>query len=378
MSLLAAGFVMAFPNAAAIAQNGNIDPGEVVKVKLNKDLSSRTNRVGDEFSATVVAGQDDGGLPYGTKFQGIVRAVKRHYDKNPGVLEVDFTRIIFPNGDTRSISASLASLDNKSVSRNANGRLVSIGNAENDRLKWVGIGAGAGLLLSTLTKSDTLLTTILGAGLGYLYNETQNKKPGDVNLKAGTEFGIRMDRAFAFAPDNYRSYYRQQPADTYDYRDEDRASEPRPRRTDERSLEDIYGETRPGEDRYYRSRPLLTDTAREVRVMVDGREVRFTGSRPFTRGGAVMIPFAAVARSAGINYNWDSRNRIISVRGRDIRMTANDSFAMVDGREVRMNSRAEVRNGVLYVPMDFIAIAMDGDVSYDANAGIVEFDSREN
>ena len=91
-----------------------------------------------------------------------------------------------------------------------------------------------------------------------------------------------------------------------------------------------------------------------------------------------MIPFNTVARSAGISYNWDARNRVISVRGRDIRMTADDSHAMVDGRQIRMNARAEVRNGTLYVPMDFIAIAMDGDVSYDANTGLVEFDSREN
>src|SRR5205085_417038 len=58
-----------------------------------------------------------------------------------------------------------------------------------------------GLLIGALTKQNELLSTILGAGGGYLFNELGNKKPGDVNLKQGSTFGVRLDRELAYNSD---------------------------------------------------------------------------------------------------------------------------------------------------------------------------------
>ena len=75
---------------------------------------------------------------------------------------------------------SANSLSGKAV-KSGDGRLVATGDKSKDRLKFIGIGAGAGLLLGTVTKQNSLLSLLLGAGAGYLYNETGNKpKPGDV------------------------------------------------------------------------------------------------------------------------------------------------------------------------------------------------------
>jgi hypothetical protein len=403
LPMVAAGFALAFSNSAALAQRTEtLSTGTVVKVKLDQALSSRTNRRSDRFTARVVEGADDAGLPNGTRFEGVVTEAVRHSGDKPGVLDVEFRRIIFPNEDTRSIFGTPISLSDKSVSRDANGRLISRGSSENERWKWVGIGAGAGLLLSTLTKSDTLITTLLGAGLGYLYNETQNKKPGDVNLKAGTEIGIRMERAFAFAPDNYRSYYRSTRVDPYTGRPLDPAYDDRDDRSDRYERYDRYDRTDPNYrqpvpgDPYYRE-PAPRDpnyderypsTDRyyyrsgsayqngDIRLMVDGREVRFGADRPFMRRDFVMVPFAAAARAAGIPYRYDSTTRTISVRNGDVTMNVDSRIAYVEGQRRRIKGMSEIRNGVLFVPMDFMAAAMDGDAIYDANTRTVTIRSR--
>ncbi len=403
LPLLAAGLALTFVNSAALAQRTETLPtGTVVKVKLDQDLSSKNNRVGEKFTATTIEGQDDAGLPFGTKFEGVIREATRHANGKPGVLDVEFLRMIFPNRETRNLSASLISLTDKSVSRDSNGRLVSRGSGDSERWKWVGIGAGAGLLLSTLTKSDTILTTILGAGLGYLYNETQNKKPGDVTLRAGTEFGVRLDRAFAFAPDNYRNYNRTTRIDPntnrpYDdrYLDDQYRSDNRyptddryrtdPRypaddryRTDTRyPADDRYRtDTRnPADDRYY-YRSDRASANGDIRVFVDERAVRFNADKPFLQNQTVMVPFAAVARQAGINYRYDSATRSISVRNGEVRMTTDTRIAYADDQRRRMGARAEIRNGVLFVPMDFVALAMDGDAVYDANTRSLDIRSR--
>src|SRR5207247_842058 len=78
---------------------------------------------------------------------------------------------------------------------------VASSDKNKDRLKFVGIGAGAGLLIGAITKQNALTSLLLGAGGGYLANEFGKKKPGDVALKSGSEFGVRVDRQFAFYTD---------------------------------------------------------------------------------------------------------------------------------------------------------------------------------
>jgi len=83
------------------------------------------------------------------------------------------------------------------------------------RLKRIGIGAGAGLIIGKLLKQDLIVGGLLGAAAGYLYDEiTMDKaQPKDVVVQPGTVFGVRMDRivrynapeAFVTARRNYRN-----------------------------------------------------------------------------------------------------------------------------------------------------------------------------
>ena len=170
----------------------------VIPVRLDDRLRSDDNVSGDRFTATIESGRDDAGLPSGTKFEGVIREAIPSRNGKPGVLDVEFRRIILPDGTSRNVKASLTSLDGKYVDRDSSGRLQAKGKSGNERLKWVGIGAGAGLLIGTLTKGNQLLDTILGAGAGYLYNEYANKGGRNVDLKAGTELGVRVDQRVAF------------------------------------------------------------------------------------------------------------------------------------------------------------------------------------
>jgi len=186
------------------ARRVTLPAGTVIPVTLDEVLSSNENRQGDKFSATLVSGRDDAGLPAGTKIEGVIREAIPSRNGKPGVLDVDFQRIVFPNNMARTLDASLISMDNKAIQRDNDGRLEAKGRNEgNERLKWVGIGAGAGVLISTLTKGNTLVDTILGAGAGYLFNETQRKGTGNVNLKAGTSMGVKLNTPIAFNPDNF-------------------------------------------------------------------------------------------------------------------------------------------------------------------------------
>lgn len=181
-----------------------LESGTVIPVKMNTNLTSNNSVVGDKFDATVST-RDSAtyvGLPVGTLIEGHVDAARAKTSEAPGVLSLAFDRVRLPSGRTYSISGALIGTDDKSVD-NRDGRLVAKDTAAKDNnIKFVGLGAGAGALLSVITKGNFINDTVIGAALGYLFGQTQKDKSqyNDVNLQSGTEFGVRLTKDFSFRP----------------------------------------------------------------------------------------------------------------------------------------------------------------------------------
>ena len=164
----------------------------VIPVVLNDQLSSDYARVGDTFTANVDTKGSSNymGIPSGTVIEGHVSTVRAMSKDQPGVLGLSFDTMKFPDGRTSDIDGSLIGLDSKSVS-NRDGRLVARKSSRDT--KYVGIGAGAGALIALATHNNVVTTAILGAALGYLYDQQQAMNRRDVVLKSGTEFGVALN-----------------------------------------------------------------------------------------------------------------------------------------------------------------------------------------
>ncbi len=353
--------VTATSSAGAQGRRVELPSGTVVPVRLDKALSSKTSEAGDRFTATVKSGRDDAGLPEGTRVEGVVREAIPAANGKPGVLDMDFRRLVFPNGRGQTLDASLISMDAKSVKRNDSGRLVATADKGKDRLKWVGIGAGAGLLIAAVTKQNTIISTLLGAGAGYLFNEFgNNKKPGDVNIKEGTEFGIRLERQFAF--NTNRPPYRASGNERDDIDERDR-----------------------GDDKYYhrndaarRDRDEVRDGDREeIGVLFNDKNVRFGSARPLRRNESILVPLDPVARAAGIDYKYDASDKVIRVRNGSVRMGIDSRIVVINGERKRLDAAPELRNNTLYVPMRFLALAVNGSAYWDGPSKTVVVTTNE-
>jgi hypothetical protein len=173
----------------------SIKANTVIPFTLETRLSSKESKVGDRFTATLAppnGNSEYSGLPAGTKIEGEVDTVKAKSGSNPGVIGLQFDRIKLPDGSTHAIDGRLIGLDSKSVSEE-NGVLTARSDAKKDNLKYVGYGAGAGVLLSILGKGNVLTNAIVGGALGYLFGEVQNQqKAKDVTLDSGSKFGVRL------------------------------------------------------------------------------------------------------------------------------------------------------------------------------------------
>ncbi|HSV73710.1 MAG TPA: hypothetical protein VLH79_08125 [Chthonomonadales bacterium] len=277
----------------ARAERVVLPTGTVLPVRLDGSLSSRTARPGDRFTAGVRRGGGDNGLPRGSRIRGVVRQAVPARGDRPGVLDVEFTRLVFPGGRSESIDGRLIALDSRSVRVTRGGRLVATEDRARDRMTFVGAGAGAGLIIGSIAKHSAVESALLGAAAGLLLNELRRAPAGDVALRHGAEFGVRLDRPVAFdgvGDDRWRAGDDRWRDDDERWRDDDERWRDRRRDDDER-----WRDRRRDDDERWRDdgrRPVLDDL-----------------DRPDRRGGGLArwlapesgwdAPFGERARRAG-------------------------------------------------------------------------------
>ncbi len=326
-------------NRMADVMASNIPDGTVIPVRLDQPLSSKTSRLGDWVSVTVRSHRNgDVEFPQGTKLRGVVTEAQQAGDGQPGILALDFRQVILPDGRKINAQGSLVSLDDKTVQQTSDGRLVTR-SKDTDPLKFIGIGAAGGLILGKLTK-HTLEGTILGAAAGYLYSQNDKKKnrATDVNVSANTEFGVRLSHAVDYYPT--RSFAK-------------------------------------AREMYVSSLSLpAQSTSQNIRVMAGGRDIAFANARPFSENGVVLVPLAPVLNQEGVAYKYDDYSKSINLDTSEgpLQLDIGKPYAMLNGEQEQLEAPAQVRDGVVYVPLHFLAIATGSSVRWNSNTNTAALD----
>jgi hypothetical protein len=319
-------------------------------------------------------------LPDGTRVAGVVREARAATKSEPGVLDVDFVTMELPSGRSYPITGALTSLDSDSVTRTTTGRLVSKRTSKNDRMKFIGYGAGAGALIGLLTKGNLLRNALLGAAGGYLYSElSKDKARGgyrNVDLKQGAEFGVRLDRQFAYVPVSDRVLGRR------DRLDGDDALGSRDRRDDE-----LLGRRDRRDDAVLGRRDRVADPdggrvgARSpgaIRVRVENRVVSFGAARPMRAGDVVLVPLEPVMSAANLRHFYNPLTREVSVTSNEgtVRATVGGTTATVNGERIRLVEPIRRTEGVLYVPDRFLELATGLRAYWDAASQTLQLSSQ--
>ena len=184
---------------APAARLYTVAAGKRIRVRMNDELSSKTARVGERFTATVrePVYSSNGAvvIPEGSEIVGRVDSVTRAQKKGkPGALDVSFVQVVLPNGTKRAISGSLTELNADDAKSD------NEGTARGDRMKhrkviWYGGGAAGGAILGAAVGGGkgALVGALLGAGGGFLGE--RYTKGEEAKVESGTEFTVYLNRA---------------------------------------------------------------------------------------------------------------------------------------------------------------------------------------
>ena len=160
----------------------------LMRLRLNQDLNSKNATVGDQFRSTVVDPVYARGfqvIPPGSIVIGHVTHVTRAGRKsNAGSLNVAFTGVQLPNGNSHPLNASLAT----SGSAGNEGE-VKGGSSKKRNVAFVAGGAVVGGLINGAAGAG------VGAGAGIAGALLRKGKEAEV--KSGTEFNIILNQRLA-------------------------------------------------------------------------------------------------------------------------------------------------------------------------------------
>jgi hypothetical protein len=184
-----------------------LNSGQVFRVRMNQTISSESARVGDQFSTTVVDPIYAGGrevIPAGSSIVGQVRNVKRaSRQSKAGTIEVHFVSLRLPTGITRAINGDLTDVMSDNINADNEGE-VSGNSATKRNVVFIGGGAATGALIGAIAGGGKGAGIGAGVGAGLGIAGSLFSKGHEAVVKAGTEFGVVLNRSLTLPAANVR------------------------------------------------------------------------------------------------------------------------------------------------------------------------------
>ena len=165
----------------------SLPTGSVLTVTLDQQVGTKTSKVGDTFSATVVdavvASNGQTVVPAGTKVYGKVTGLQD--SNNAGqkaAIRLDFERINI-NGVERPFEANITATQLQTQGEDS----------RNETLKKAGIGAAAGAVLGAVIGGGDVSKILGGAAIGAAAGTVISLGTGEVDavLPAGSKMTLR-------------------------------------------------------------------------------------------------------------------------------------------------------------------------------------------
>jgi len=185
--------------SAQATETYTVPDGTRIQVRLETTLNSKTHRSGDRFTAKVVEAVMISGkevIPAGTTIEGRVAEVRNAGRvKGRSEMNLAYERLIFPNGVSETIVASLADLDEtqKEEVDRKEGTIRGESSRKRDAAE-IGGGAAAGAGIGAIAGGAK--GSAIGAGVGGLIGlaDSMRRKGKEIEIPAGTRQVIRLER----------------------------------------------------------------------------------------------------------------------------------------------------------------------------------------
>src|SRR5438128_131762 len=184
-----------------------IPANQILRVRMNSQISSESARVGDQFTTTVVDPVYASGvevIPAGSTITGRVTTVNRASRKSKaGTMGVRFVALHLPNGTSRAINGDLTDVTTAGARSDSEGE-VSGRSAIKRNVVFIGGGAATGALIGAIAGGGRGAGIGAGVGAGLGAAGALLSKGHEAVVTPGTEFGVVLNQSISLPAANVR------------------------------------------------------------------------------------------------------------------------------------------------------------------------------
>lgn len=114
-------------------------------------------------------------------------------------------------------------------------------------------------------------------------------------------------------------------------------------------------------------------TEGQLRVQIDGLRVDYDPGPYLIPPGRTMIPMRAFFESLGAHVEWNQNERSVTARrgDRTVRLVIGSDLAHINGRPYVLDAVPVLRMGRTFIPLRFVAEALDTAVHYDGKQKVI-------
>lgn len=186
----------------------NVNAGQIIRVRMNQNISSESARTGDQFTTTVVDPVYANGvevIPAGSEITGRVTSVTRASRKSKaGTLGVHFVSLRLPTGIARTINGDLTDVTaNNNLNADNEGE-ISGKSATKRNVVFIGGGAATGAVIGAIAGGGKGAGIGAGVGAGLGVAGALFSKGHEAVVKSGTEFGVILNQTLSLPAANVR------------------------------------------------------------------------------------------------------------------------------------------------------------------------------
>lgn len=100
------------------------------------------------------------------------------------------------------------------------------------------------------------------------------------------------------------------------------------------------------------------------KIIVDGTTIN-SDVAPETKNNRTMVPLRVIGENLGLTVDWSNSVVTLTKNKMKVTLTTKSNKAVIDGKEVKLDTKPYLKNNRVFVPLRFIAETFNSDIDYN-------------
>jgi tetratricopeptide (TPR) repeat protein len=111
---------------------------------------------------------------------------------------------------------------------------------------------------------------------------------------------------------------------------------------------------------------LKTKGDKDIKGFVNGEQVIFD-VLPVMQSNRTLVPFRAISQSLKAEVKWNQAEQSVTVskNGVEVKLVIGSKIALVNGKEVTLDTAAQLIKGYTYIPLRFLSESFNAEVQWE-------------